>query len=149
MGKKGAFFVYEFVNNYWVPGQWGDANGQDISEVPLNGIGMLNGSTGWVLGRTIDAKRWYQFGQDSKPVYGNLFDNRADTLTLSKDYQINSMPPSFNGIDVLSDGNAVIVGDKGFIMMHQYDLTAAMNNFYGSYGSTFNGGQTNGFGSFR
>lgn len=143
--KKSAFFVYDWVQNYWVPGQFGDANGQALDEVPLNGIGMLNGSTGWVLGRTIDAKRWYQLGQDAKPVYGNLFDNRANTLALSKDYQINAMPPSFNGIDVLPTGNAAIVGDKGFLMMHQYDLSEA-NTFY-SNPNTYNGGSGSGFGT--
>ncbi|MFN4150703.1 MAG: hypothetical protein ACK4IX_07145, partial [Candidatus Sericytochromatia bacterium] len=69
-------------------------------------------------------------------------------------YQANTVGKSFFGIDILPNGNGVVVGAGGFIMQHQYDISrpnyynnsGKFNNYnnYGSVGSYDNGSYSSG-----
>lgn len=55
-------------------------------------------------------------------------------LKIDTQYQANTVGKSFFGIDILPNGNGIVVGESGFIMHHQYDISRP--NYYNSGNSS-------------
>ncbi len=90
-----------------------------LDQVPLNGISMLSGNEGWLLGATITPSTLNP--NPVQDVYGNLLAfNGADYKIEEGFYKVN-LAREFTGVDVLPLGDGLIVGRQGYVMQRAYD----------------------------
>lgn len=118
-GKRGAFFYYDNIKDSWFEGSFDKASNSKLNQVTLNNISMLASNNGWVLGNTITPKLDLTVNND---VVGNLLKSNGKDISIETQFQVTSIGKSFYGIDVLENGNGVIVGERGLVMHHQYDI---------------------------
>lgn len=132
-GKRGAIFKYDAINDIWTEIELGADVDPRYKQVTYNAIGMMNPNQGWILGSTVTAALDWSANNE---INGNLMRTDGQFVSPASDYKAQALPTSFNGIDVVEHGNGIIVGDKGLILHHQYDLNYRYKQ--GNFGS-FNG----------
>jgi photosystem II stability/assembly factor-like uncharacterized protein len=142
-GKRGAIFKYDAINDIWSEVKMADGIDKRFEQVTFNAVGMMGPNQGWVLGSTITAALDYSANNE---INGNLMKTDGNTLSPSSDYNVKALPQAFNGIDIVEHGNGIIVGDKGLILHHQYDLNyrysrGNFGNFNGDFGYGYAQGQ--------
>lgn len=104
---------------------WKRVDGADtevahLDQVPLNGIALTSGDAGWFLGATITPKVLLPKGTIND-VYGNLLDWDGTNYRIDTKYRKTNLSREFLGVDLLPQGEGVIVGRGGYIMQRQYD----------------------------
>ncbi|MBC7474558.1 MAG: hypothetical protein H7263_09730, partial [Candidatus Sericytochromatia bacterium] len=146
-GKRGFMFRYDSVKDTWERGTF-DGSTPNLDQVPLKNIGMISGGKGWVLGTNTPAKTLLSKAVNDIP--GAFLSCDGKQLKVETQYQANTVGKSFYGIDILPNGNGIVVGENGFIMQHQYDLSRPnysnnSGNFsnYSNYGSQSSSGSYN------
>ncbi len=90
-----------------------------LDQVPLNGIHMLSGTEGWMLGATVTPETL-----DPNPVldvYGNLLAFNGTNYRIEEGYYKVNLAREFTGMDVLPLGDGLIVGRQGYVMQRAYD----------------------------
>jgi photosystem II stability/assembly factor-like uncharacterized protein len=145
-GKRGAIFKYDAINDIWAEVPMADGIDKRFEQVTFNAVGMMSPTNGWVLGSTITAALDYSANNQ---INGNLMKTDGSSLSPSSDYNVKALPQAFNAIDIVEHGNGIIVGDKGLIMHHQYDLNyrysrGNFGNFNGDFGYGYAQPQTGG-----
>ncbi len=123
---KGLMLKYDsrgqnlFTWSNWTRMSAADTQVQYLDQVPLNGISMLGGGQGWVVGQTVNPQVWLPLSPINA-VYGNFLDFDGTTYTIDNSYFKYNLSPTFNGIDVLPQGDGLVVGSQGYIMQRSYD----------------------------
>lgn len=137
-GKRGFMFYYDSVKDIWVPATFDKATA-NLDQVPLKNVGMVSGGKGWVLGTNTPPKKLFQ--KDVSDIPGNFLESDGKNLKIDTNYQANTVGKSFYGIDILPNGNGIVVGESGFIMQHQYDVSRPnyynSGNSYGNYSNNY------------
>ncbi|MEK7433364.1 MAG: Ig-like domain-containing protein [Cyanobacteriota bacterium] len=131
-GKRGFMFYYDSIKEIWIKGTV-DKSTPDLEQVPLKNVGMLSGGKGWVLGSNTPPKKLFQ--KEVSDIPGNFLECDGKSIKIDTKYQANTVGKAFHGIDILPNGNGIVVGESGFIMQHQYDVSRP--NYYSS-GNTSN-----------
>lgn len=131
-GQRGFMFYYDSIKDIWVRGSFDKATA-NLEQVPLKNVGMISGGKGWVLGTNTPPKSLLK--KDLSDIPGNFLECNGKELKIDTKYQANTVGKSFYGIDLLPNGNGVVVGENGFIMHHQYDVSRP--NYYSS-GNNYN-----------
>lgn len=90
-----------------------------LDQVPLNGINMLSGTEGWVLGATITPGTLNP--NPVLDVYGNLLAFNGSDYKIEEGYYKVNLAREFTGIDILPLGDGIIVGRQGYVMQRAYD----------------------------
>lgn len=90
-----------------------------LEQVPLNGIHMLSGNEGWMLGSTITPGTLNP--NPVLDVYGNLLAFNGTNYQIEEGYYKVNLAREFTGIDVLPLGDGIIVGRQGYVMQRAYD----------------------------
>lgn len=146
-GKRGFMFRFDSVKDTWVRGTFDTATTPNLDQVPLKNIGMISGGQGWVLGTNTPANKL--FSKDITDIPGSFLSCDGKELKIDTQYQANTVGKSFYGIDILPNGNGIVVGENGFIMHHQYDVSrpnyynnSGNYNSYSNYGSSSYGSGT-------
>jgi hypothetical protein len=129
-GKRGFMFRYDSVKDTWVRGTF-DKNTPNLEQVPLLNVGMISGGKGWVLGTNTPATK--VFNKEVNDIPGSFLASDGKELKIDTQYQANTVGKAFHGIDILPNGNGIVVGENGFIMQHQYDLSRP--NYYSNSGN--------------
>jgi hypothetical protein len=129
-GKRGFMFRYDSVKDTWVRGTFDKAT-PNLEQVPLLNVGMISGGQGWVLGTNTPATKL--FNKEVNDIPGSFLASNGKELKIDTQYQANTVGKAFHGIDILPNGNGIVVGENGFIMQHQYDLSRP--NYYSNSGS--------------
>lgn len=138
-GKRGFMFRYDAVKNIWERGTY-DKSNQNLEQVPLRNVGMISGGKGWVLGTNTPPNAVFQ--KQVNDIPGAFLASNGKELKIDTQYQANTVGKSFYGIDILPNGNGVVVGESGFIMHHQYDVSrpnyynSGNSSSYSNYGSS-------------
>lgn len=139
-GKRGFMFRYDSVKNTWERGTF-DKNTPNLEQVPLKNVGMISGGKGWVLGTNTPPNSL--FNKQVNDIQGSFLASDGKELKIDTQYQANTVGKSFYGIDILPNGNGIVVGENGFIMHHQYDISrpnyynnSGQYNNYNNYGSS-------------
>lgn len=138
-GEQGVMFRYDQNLGTWRKAGL-EADDSRAKNVTYNAVGMITGSQGWALGNV--TKKPLDFSAVAE-YHGHLFDVKGDSLSPSSHYQANGVGSGFYGIDVMYNGNGVIVGDKGLILQRLYDVNRPMQSpntggYQGSYNSNYN-----------
>lgn len=137
-GNRGFMFYYDAIKDTWIRGSY-DKSKPELEQVPLKDVGMISGGRGWVLGTNTPPNRL--FNKEVVEIPGSFLSNDGKNLKIDTQYQANTVGKSFNSIDIYPNGNGIVVGDNGFIMHHQYDLSRpSYYNNAGSYSSYNNYG---------
>lgn len=123
--KTGLVLKYDARGGWTNLWHWSDETPSDdqftssyLNQVPLNGLYLTSGSSGWLLGETIDP---WKIGTVLTKVYGNLLDWDGTTYRLDTTYRKTNLSTKFQAIDVLPSGEGVIVGTGGYLMQRKYD----------------------------
>ncbi len=132
-GKRGFMFHYDSVKDTWIRGTFDKANA-NLDQVPLKNIGMVSGGQGWVLGTNTPPNKL--FSKEVNDIQGSFLKCDGKELKIDTQYQANTVGKSFYGIDILPNGNGIVVGENGFIMQHQYDLSRP--NYFSNSGNYSN-----------
>lgn len=130
-GKRGFMFRYDSVKNIWERGTY-DKSTPNLEQVPLRNVGMVSGGQGWVLGTNTPPNAI--FNKQVNDIPGAFLSSNGKELKIDTQYQANTVGKSFHGIDILPNGNGIVVGEGGFIMHHQYDVSRP--NYYNSGNSS-------------
>jgi hypothetical protein len=151
-GKRGFIFKYDPLKDSWERGTFDKSINAELDQVPLRNIGMISASKGWALGMNVPPNRL--FSKEVNDIPGSFLSCDGKNLKIDTQYQANTVGKSFFGIDILPNGNGVVVGAGGFIMQHQYDISrpnyynnsGKFNNYnnYGSVGSYDSGSYSDG-----
>lgn len=128
-GKRGFMFRYDSVKDIWVRGTFDPAT-PNLEQVPLLNVGMISGGKGWVLGTNTPPNSI--INKVVTDIPGSFLASDGKQLKIDTEYQANTVGKAFHGIDILPNGNGVVVGENGFIMQHQYDLSRP--NYYSNSG---------------
>jgi len=141
-GKKGVFFYYDNIKDSWFEGDFDKSANTKMGQVTLNNIAMLASNQGWILGNTVTPKLDLGVNND---IVGNLLKCDGKNISIETKFQATSIGKSFYGIDVLDNGNGIIVGEGGLVMQHQYDINrpyrySNFSNFGYNYSGTTTGG---------
>ncbi|MBU6430242.1 MAG: hypothetical protein KGR26_14600, partial [Cyanobacteria bacterium REEB65] len=110
--------LYTWTN--WTRMSAADAKIQYLDQVPLNGIAMLGGGQGWVIGQMINPQEWLPLAPINA-LYGNLLAFNGTNYTLDNSYFKYNLAQQFNGIDMLPQGDGLVVGSQGYLMQRTYD----------------------------
>ena len=156
-GKRGFMFRYDSVRDTWERGSF-DKTNPNLEQVPLRNVGMISGGQGWVLGTNTPPNRL--FNKQVNDIPGSFLSSNGKELKIDTQYQANTVGKSFSGIDILPNGNGIVVGENGFIMHHQYDISRPnyynnsgqynnYNNYGGSSGSSSDGNYGSSDGSYN
>ncbi len=150
-GKRGFMFRYDAVRNTWERGTF-DKGTPDLEQVPLKNVGMISGGQGWVLGTNIPPNKL--FNKQVNDIPGSFLSSNGKELKIDTQYQANTVGKAFHGIDILPNGNGIVVGENGFIMHHQYDISrpnyynnSGQYNNYNNYGTGSSSDGSSGSGS--
>lgn len=118
-GTRGVIFYYDSTQDAWFEGAINVAAHPDADQVPFNNVAMVSGNKGWLVGGTVTPKWETKPGND---VYGNLWTSDGREVAIDPNLQVTRLVPNFWGIDMLFNGNGVVVGDNGAILHHTYDV---------------------------
>jgi len=141
-GTRGFMFFYNAIEDRWEEGTFKFI--ADLNQVPLRDVGMIEGGKGWVLGTNTPTTKL--FDKQINDIQGGLLSSNGKELKIDTNYQANTVGKGFNAIDILPDGNGIIVGDGGFIMHNQFDISKESYS-YGGGSSTYSnyGGYNNSY----
>lgn len=109
-----------FTWSSWSQMSAADGQIKYLDQVPLNGISMLGGGQGWVIGQTVNPKQWISLNPINA-VYGNFMDFDGTTYTIDNSYFKYNLSQTFYGIDTLPQGDGLVVGSQGYLMQRTYD----------------------------
>ncbi len=90
-----------------------------LDQVPLNGISMLSGNQGWILGATVTPETLNP--NPVLDVYGNLLAFNGTEYRIEEGYYKVNLAREFTGVDILPLGDGIIVGRQGYVMQRAYD----------------------------
>jgi photosystem II stability/assembly factor-like uncharacterized protein len=119
-GKRGFMFFFDQVKDVWIRGTF-DKSTPNLDQVPLKNVGMISAGKGWVLGSNVLPNQ--VIGNAVNEIPGVFLSSDGKNLKVDTQYQANTVGKTFYGIDILPNGNGIVVGEKGFIMHHQYDMS--------------------------
>ena len=129
--EKGLILRYEGRSNDLVNlSSWKELDAASgatryLDQVPLHGMALLDGASGWLLGsvikpnRVADPSTWA--GGTIQDVYGNLLRFDGVSYAIESSTQAYNLAKDFQAIHVLPDGNGVIVGRRGYLMLRAFD----------------------------
>jgi len=133
-GTRGFMFYYNSIEDRWEEGTF-DSTVADLNQVPLRDVGMIAGTKGWVLGTNTTSTKL--FDKQIKDIQGGLLSSDGKNLKVDTNYEANTVGTGFNAIDLLPNGNGIIVGDAGFIMHHQFDISRESYSYGSSTSSSY------------
>ena len=129
--EKGLMLRYEGRSNDLVNlSSWKEVDAASgatryLDQVPLHAMALLEGTNGWLLGsivkpnRMADPSTWA--GGTVQDVYGNLLRFNGISYDIESNTQAYNLARDFTAIHVLSDGNGVIAGRRGYLMLRAFD----------------------------
>lgn len=129
--EKGLILRYEGRSNDLVNlSSWKELDAASgatryLDQVPLHGMALLEGTNGWLLGsvispnRVADPSTWA--GGTVQDVYGNLMRFNGISYEIESGTQAYNLARDFLAIHVLPDGNGVIAGRRGYLMLRAFD----------------------------
>ncbi len=129
--EKGLILRYEGRSNDLVNlSSWKDLDAASgatryLDQVPLHGMALLEGTNGWLIGsvvkpnRMADPSTWA--GGTVQDVYGNLLRFNGVSYDIDPGTQAYNLARDFTAIHVLPDGNGVIAGRRGYLMLRAFD----------------------------
>lgn len=140
-GRRGVMFKYDSVNNIWKEVKLKQKYRNELSQVTFNTVGMMSGNKGWVLANTVTRALNLDVNNE---INVNLLTTDGRSISPSNEFEMRAQVEAFNGIDLLPNGNGLIVGSNGLVLHHQYDQnfrqrTSNFGNFNGDFGNGYDG----------
>lgn len=114
-------YATPIVGSFWHEEDAASSQTPNLDQVPLNGIALLGGDQGWLLGTTIKPRILFPPAAAINDIYGNLLSFDGTTYQLENDYYHTNLSNEFLGISLLPTGEGFIVGRAGYMMQRAYD----------------------------
>lgn len=139
--KKGLVFKFDsrgttrFQWSQWDRMEAADGKTQYLDQVPLNAVAMFGGDQGWMIGNTISPKVMLPLNPIND-VYGNLLSFDGTTYAIDNSYWKYNLSKEFLGIHLTPEGDGVVCGRSGYLMLRSYDWRQQSTTAYGAPSGT-------------